>query len=867
MTEVLESTENEPALLLLKSPVKVTMKDSPLKKLKEQTILMTLVPSGSQNLTLVPKIDQVPTLDLKPDQKLTLEPQILTSVKVPILVPQVQIPVKSDLTLTKSKEREKILEQVQKIIPKPYKLGQVPQLRDSPMSSEAHSSKEVSQLKPVHSVLQKNLSDAEPGPVITKSLHTVQEKSVIETSVEDKSSYKGSSNVHSDVSLMLRSAEKLGPVFSNASPDKDTSFEAITKTIKLSKPLTSKESLTYLHPSVNILPQKESVPLSTEQQKEKMVKDTQSNLPSTTPLTDKFTPFASLPSREPLTVQSSKKDRKSQNIISDSIAEKRPNESTESNAASRYPPLMKMKQLPKSIIHDFKDEDSPFKVSRKSTGKDWVPASPGKQLPASKEEKLPLSKNSPLNTIFANAVRRAQNLLSPAKEKSLSRNQDDKAVVETKSVKRVVTSKNSRGNLMERLTADTESSIARSVRKVDLQPLKQIHNEMESPLSKRFNQSPLSRKFTADKKELVKMAPAPKLTDIPKIPVFKPKAMSPVRTQTTQPTKRRVDSFSPEKIITKQELTKSSAGSAASTAVESQKKKMRPQESLTGFSLSNTLAQKRTSNIAQQRMNKSMAEERKRVEELRKQRLSNVQNVRMKISIDQQIANPLQKMREKSMKATENLIQDVEVENGQKQAKRKTETEIKQTERVSTVLVPLSDENMNKRRKTEEKKLDQKASRLTTEKISTTSTSARTKTLMRSAMIQRARFNSTASTTKSASRASHLTPAEKSRFSVSTPRSPVQLPEIYSDPEDDEEGHVLKDWAQSPELKKLLLKQQNVNPDVVFGAIAPLDMDQIFSKSRAAKFRARSSSAHWGAQDMLSHKEADEYTKKMGWKI
>ncbi|KAG5354420.1 Inner centromere protein-related protein [Yarrowia sp. C11] len=96
----------------------------------------------------------------------------------------------------------------------------------------------------------------------------------------------------------------------------------------------------------------------------------------------------------------------------------------------------------------------------------------------------------------------------------------------------------------------------------------------------------------------------------------------------------------------------------------------------------------------------------------------------------------------------------------------------------------------------------------------------------------------------------------------------TQLPEINSDSEDDEGDGILRDWANSPELRSLLLRQQVMDPDRIFGPLPPLQMEEIFGNSnnaRAAKFRGRSSSANW-SRDQLSQFEIDSYSEQMGYK-
>lgn len=114
-------------------------------------------------------------------------------------------------------------------------------------------------------------------------------------------------------------------------------------------------------------------------------------------------------------------------------------------------------------------------------------------------------------------------------------------------------------------------------------------------------------------------------------------------------------------------------------------------------------------------------------------------------------------------------------------------------------------------------------------------------------------------------------PAHSHQIEPVTPAPPqaptTQLPEINSDSEDDEGPSVLRDWANSPELRALLLRQQVMDPDRVFGPMAPLHMEEIFGQAgaaRGAKFRARSSSANW-SRDQLTQVEREDYTKQMGY--
>lgn len=105
-----------------------------------------------------------------------------------------------------------------------------------------------------------------------------------------------------------------------------------------------------------------------------------------------------------------------------------------------------------------------------------------------------------------------------------------------------------------------------------------------------------------------------------------------------------------------------------------------------------------------------------------------------------------------------------------------------------------------------------------------------------------------------------------SLHSTPKPQDPVELPEIMSESEDDDDGNVLKDWANSPELHNMLMNQQKVDPDSIFGPIPPLQIEEVFKNSRLSRFRPRSSSANWTNQDKLSQQEVERYAYEMGYK-
>lgn len=91
------------------------------------------------------------------------------------------------------------------------------------------------------------------------------------------------------------------------------------------------------------------------------------------------------------------------------------------------------------------------------------------------------------------------------------------------------------------------------------------------------------------------------------------------------------------------------------------------------------------------------------------------------------------------------------------------------------------------------------------------------------------------------------------------------LPEIYSDSEDDDDPSILKSWANSPELKSLLKGQQQVDPDSLFGPIGNLNLLEIFQNYKHKKQVARSSSARWENEDVLTSLEVESYKYQMGY--
>lgn len=120
---------------------------------------------------------------------------------------------------------------------------------------------------------------------------------------------------------------------------------------------------------------------------------------------------------------------------------------------------------------------------------------------------------------------------------------------------------------------------------------------------------------------------------------------------------------------------------------------------------------------------------------------------------------------------------------------------------------------------------------------------------------------------------SHKTPARPAGVSAaksaaksaarSSPRfqngDNIELPEIQTDDEDDEDDTRAlgqASWADTPELRRELMKQETIDPLQVFGPPAPLKLEEVFkNKDRWNKFRARTSSANWSGTDRLTEDE------------
>ncbi len=110
-----------------------------------------------------------------------------------------------------------------------------------------------------------------------------------------------------------------------------------------------------------------------------------------------------------------------------------------------------------------------------------------------------------------------------------------------------------------------------------------------------------------------------------------------------------------------------------------------------------------------------------------------------------------------------------------------------------------------------------------------------------------------------------------------------ELPDIPSDYSEDEfesdgEGNIIATpnrrpprqrppvWARTPNLLKALQYQLTQDPDIVFGAVKPCSLEDIFRGLRdIKKYRQRTSSANWTGTDGLTAEEELRYKRNMGF--
>ena len=108
----------------------------------------------------------------------------------------------------------------------------------------------------------------------------------------------------------------------------------------------------------------------------------------------------------------------------------------------------------------------------------------------------------------------------------------------------------------------------------------------------------------------------------------------------------------------------------------------------------------------------------------------------------------------------------------------------------------------------------------------------------------------------------------------------IELPEINTDSEDDDDDDdddqkfPAKSWTNSPDIRRQIAIQESLDPAAIFGQPGPLNMEEVFSKSkdRFPKFRIRTSSANWTGQDRLTEDDIrkdlegrDRIRRQGGW--
>ncbi|ODV80791.1 uncharacterized protein CANTADRAFT_171448 [Suhomyces tanzawaensis NRRL Y-17324] len=124
---------------------------------------------------------------------------------------------------------------------------------------------------------------------------------------------------------------------------------------------------------------------------------------------------------------------------------------------------------------------------------------------------------------------------------------------------------------------------------------------------------------------------------------------------------------------------------------------------------------------------------------------------------------------------------------------------------------------------------------------------------------------------KKASRISGARTPFKNKFDTTNeletpgPITPGTLPEIHSDEDDDDNKYkVLKSWGHTPELHKIIMKNRNVDPSSVFGAVPKINIEEIF-ESQASRMRGKQSPYLSPNEKQRRHEER-QYVLEMGYK-
>ncbi|KAF1834347.1 hypothetical protein BDW02DRAFT_647691 [Decorospora gaudefroyi] len=89
----------------------------------------------------------------------------------------------------------------------------------------------------------------------------------------------------------------------------------------------------------------------------------------------------------------------------------------------------------------------------------------------------------------------------------------------------------------------------------------------------------------------------------------------------------------------------------------------------------------------------------------------------------------------------------------------------------------------------------------------------------------------------------------------------IKLPEIMTDSEDEDSENEFEQpsWVNTPNLREMLSNQQLMDPEHIFGPIAPLEMEKVFpNKERHKRFRERTSSAFWANDEVTAEEKRKE---------
>ncbi|KAF9158030.1 hypothetical protein DFQ26_008046 [Actinomortierella ambigua] len=149
------------------------------------------------------------------------------------------------------------------------------------------------------------------------------------------------------------------------------------------------------------------------------------------------------------------------------------------------------------------------------------------------------------------------------------------------------------------------------------------------------------------------------------------------------------------------------------------------------------------------------------------------------------------------------------------------------------------------------------ASAPSTTMASSTTTSSKLK-------VEKAKAKPTKATTSTLPRAAATTTTTAATTTTTTTATTTTTTNGSSSASSSSSSREPPEWAQWNRLEEAMHQQRHVNPRLIFGSLPVLDMNDMFPGNEA-KFRARSSSAHWGNADRLTESEAQKYREEMGW--